>query len=387
VLGVVARVETNRYPVDLLDPGGGVLAELVDDDVTTTGPSGERARFREIEIELAAGVSDAEVSSLVDHLVDRGARPSTSSKVLRALGGPEAAPTEVPAPDLGAKPTAREVVEAAIARSVRAIVLNLPGVRLGEDDEAVHQARVGTRRLRSDLRTFRPLLDRDWARELTDELRWLGDALGKVRDLDVMLITLADVIATERSVTPADAAQLIEVLEAERDDRRRALLEALGTTRAFELLDVLIDASQNPMTEPEADGPATDVLPRLVRKPWRRIERAVDRLDAESPDEELHAVRILAKRCRYAAEAVRPAAGKNAKRFAKAMSNVQDCLGELNDAVLISNHLRRTAAADPETAYVAGQLSGILAVRAHGTAAAFRPVWQEASKQRLRRWW
>ena len=61
-----------------------------------------------------------------------------------------------------------------------------PGVRLGIDIEDVHQARVATRRLRSDLRTFQPLLDEAWADALRDELRWLGAELGRVRDAEVL---------------------------------------------------------------------------------------------------------------------------------------------------------------------------------------------------------
>ena len=47
------------------------------------------------------------------------------------------------------------------------------------------------------------------------------------------------------------------------------------------------------------------------------------RLDEPPPAEQLHEVRIRAKRCRYAAEAVGPAVGKQAKRLASAVADVQ----------------------------------------------------------------
>ena len=68
-------------------------------------------------------------------------------------------------------------------------------VRIGEDPEGVHQARVATRRLRSHLRTFRKLLEPEWAEPLRDELGWLGDELGGVRDADVLLDRLKSRIA------------------------------------------------------------------------------------------------------------------------------------------------------------------------------------------------
>ena len=60
------------------------------------------------------------------------------------------------------------------------------GVRLGEDPEDVHQLRVGARRLRSDLSTFKSLLQEDLVRTWRDELGWLGTSVGTVRDMDVL---------------------------------------------------------------------------------------------------------------------------------------------------------------------------------------------------------
>jgi CHAD domain-containing protein len=81
----------------------------------------------------------------------------------------------------------REVISASIAAGVAALVEQDPGIRLGGDSEHVHKARVATRRLRSDLRTFRPVLDRGWVGRMREELRWVGAALGAVRDADVLL--------------------------------------------------------------------------------------------------------------------------------------------------------------------------------------------------------
>ena len=72
-------------------------------------------------------------------------------------------------------------------------------MRRGGDPEVVHQARVATRRLRSDLRTFEHFVDHEWAAELRAELRWLGAELGAVRDVEVL-----------RDRLRADVAQLAE---------------------------------------------------------------------------------------------------------------------------------------------------------------------------------
>ena len=77
--------------------------------------------------------------------------------------------------------------------------------------------------------------------------------------------------------------------------------------------------------------------------PWKKLAKAVKALDDPPPDEELHAVRIRAKRCRYAVEAVAPVVGKEAKRIASAVAGLQGVLGDHQDAVVAEGWLREAA--------------------------------------------
>src|SRR5436190_877604 len=79
---------------------------------------------------------------------------------------------------------------AAAARAVlrfylRAFASAEPAARAGEV-EPVHQLRVATRRLRTALRLFGPLLPARFAAAAHRDLAWLGGAIGAVRDLDVL---------------------------------------------------------------------------------------------------------------------------------------------------------------------------------------------------------
>ena len=135
----------------------------------------------------------------------------------------------------------------------------------------------------------------------------------------------------------------------------------MRSDRYLDLLDRLLAAAR---VVPSSDG-AADLdleLGDLVAGPWKKLRRAVEALGDEPPDVALHAVRIRAKRCRYAAEAVSPAIGKPAKRFAAAVAGVQDVLGEHQDAV------------------VAGQW-----LRAHATAGGSDPVERALRRRRARR--
>lgn len=292
----------------------------------------------------------------------------------------------VEVPDLPDSPTARRVFRVAIAKPARQLIVDLPGVRAGVDPQAVHRARVATRRIRSYLKAFASLIDRDWGQGLRTDLRRLGDALGGVRDLDVLLGTVTELTVAEPTIVEADANLLIAHFVRSRAERRQCLLAALDHEQTTHTLDDLVAAASDPRTGPEADRPAREVLPKIIRRPWRRLRRSVAALGPEPAHDDLHEVRILAKRCRYMAEAIRPALGDDAKRSARTMADIQSCLGTVNDAVTIGAQLRSAADADPTVAFVAGQMSGILAERAAVRRVDFWPLWERAEKQWLRTW-
>src|SRR5690606_14724630 len=108
-----------------------------------------------------------------------------------------------------------------------------------------------------------------------------------------------------------------------------------------------------------AAEPAGRALPPLVARAWRRLDTAARHVLAEeeirpagAPDEDWHRTRIRAKRARYAAEAVAPVLGKDAKRLAKRLSRVTDLLGDHQDAVHAATVAERLAAdAEPDLAF------------------------------------
>jgi len=384
----VARFTTSRFARTWRTPDGRNVVELTDDRVQVQRPDGERRDWRELEVELAPDADEPTLAGIVERLEAAGAQDGgTTPKLMQAVGDPALGPADIVEPALPKKPTAREVIQAAVARSVTDLLLHLPAARIGQDIEGVHQARVATRRLRSDLRTFRPLLDPDWARSLELDLQWLADDLGKVRDADVLVSRLRVTIEEHPELETPGARGVIKALETQRRRDNRTLLDHLNRKRADQLFNRLVEAAANPMTTPKADDLARDRLPRLVRKRWRRLQRAVDALDPEPPIEDLHRVRILAKRTRYAAEAVIPAFGPQATAFAKSIAGIQDVLGELNDAEVAEDWLATLAeTADGSTAFAAGRMAQIISTN----GLQFRHGWQKhyrrAGRKKLQAW-
>ncbi|MDQ1519314.1 MAG: hypothetical protein QOI55_387, partial [Actinomycetota bacterium] len=308
-------------------------------------------------------------------------------KVVRALGPRALEPPDVVARELDDTATAGEVVRSAIANALRRLMVHDAGVRLGDDPEAVHQARVATRRLRSDLRTFRDFLEPEWNESLREELKWLGAELGTVRDGDV----LVDRLRSHARRLPDEEHLVVERVisrrSAERDDAHTELLDAYRSSRYVELLDRLVDAIREPLFTEAAGGRAAEVLPEVVKGPWKHLRDAVDALGDAPPDESLHDVRKRAKRCRYAVEAVAPVVGKRAREFAGRVADVQEVLGEHQDAVIARTWLGKAAAdLSPNEAYAAGMLAGVELGAASTSRDAFPAAWKSAAKKQLRTW-
>jgi len=378
----VARVQTRRLVRRWLTADGAVVAELADDDVRGSTPDSGEVAFREIEVELAPDADGRVLEEVVERLTaaNRSAeRPIP--KLARILGPVALEPPDVEVTPLPYKPTARQVIEGALASSVARLLLQLPAARLGTDPEGVHQARVASRRMRSDLKTFEPLLDSAWSTGLAAELGWLIDELGAVRDADILGVKLRDVIARHPEFNLDAARRVLLQLQLQRRRDRRRLLRHLGSKRAVVLYDHLVAASAEPATVSRADRRAGDVMPKLVRKRWKRLDRAIGRLGRHPTPAELHTVRILAKRVRYATEAVAPAAGKQARKFAKDAARIQDALGELNDAAVAGAWLTAIAEQlDGPAAFAAGQMTQQLVVEARSLDKQWRAAHKSMTK-------
>jgi len=384
----VARIRTVRTGIDLRDHEGALVAEVVDDEVSVLHGGRVATRFREVEVELGQRPPAGLLDTVVARLRKAGAGvPDSMPKVIRALGARALAPPEVAPAALGRRPSGAELVRHAIATAPDRIIRHDPGVRIGDDPEDVHQARVGTRRLRSDLRTFAPLLDEDWLAALRGELRWLAGALGAVRDADVLSERLRRQASTLPEPDTGGLAPLFRRLAKERDAARADLLEVMHSPRYVVLLDRLVAGAAEPPCRRRADHPAADVVPGLVASPWRKLAHAVDALPAGPSADDLHQIRILAKRARYAAEAVAPLVGGKASKFAATLAGLQTVLGDLQDATVAEAWLRAAAeGADATVSLAAGELIAVQLAEASACRARWPKSWDKASAKKLRTW-
>lgn len=381
----VAELRTLRTKRHVFADDGTDLAEVVEDDVRVVDGSRVVERFRELEIELMRGAADETLDRLAALLRAEGAGPpDPTPKNVRALGD-RARDPEIAAPSIGPKASAGDLVRAVLASSVERLVRIDAAIRLNPDPEAVHDARVAVRRLRSDLRTFVPVLDRDWACELRNRMRWLGDGLSAARDADVMLTRLERRTLELPESDRRRSDELLDRFRAGRDEAYERVRAMLHEERYVELLRDIVDAAKRPTLNPCAADAASDVIPALMADAWAALRRAVRERGRPPSDRELHRIRIKAKRVRYAAEAITPVIGQPARRFAKRVERLQTVLGDHHDAVVAGLRLRSEGERSG-AGFLAGELVVLEYQSACDARTAWGNVWREAAKKRYRFW-
>ena len=299
----------------------------------------------ELELELKEG-APRHLFELVRELGEIGGlRPGVMTKSDRgfrvARGTPDRASKADP-PRVVPHMSAGDAFGIIVHASLRHFGLNASLVEDRRAPDALHQARVALRRLRSALSLFKPVVaDADHA-ELTAALQDLSQVLGRARDLDVHL---------SRHVQGADGPP--------QDGSGRALYLAEIERRRLVAYDHVVARLRSPacgalllrlVEWTEAGRWRTDADPRrskarerpvrrfaagMLRKRRRRVLRRGRDLAGLDP-EARHRVRIAAKKLRYAAEffaglARRPKAVRRHRRFVAALEGLQDTLGTLND--------------------------------------------------------
>jgi CHAD domain-containing protein len=359
----VARLRTRRVGVRVRE-NGRPLAEVVFDSVAVLENQRVVRTWEELEVELLEG-DERTLRQIEKRLRRAGAgRPEPRTKLAQALA--LAAPTEPPAPR-----TPQEALRAMLALQLDRILAHDPGTRLGADIEDLHQLRVASRRLRAFLRAARPLLEPTWADELREELKWVGSALGPVRDLDVLIEHLRGEVAVFEGEDRRAAESLVRRLDRRRERARDRMLTALDDDRYLALLVRLEDAVESPRL---LDDETT--LASIWSGEFRKLRKAARAVDDDSPDEELHAVRIRAKRARYAAELAAGELGKPGERFVSEAKRLQDVLGEHQDSSVAEERIRALLK-DAKTP-AAHRAGGRLIEREHARRAAARAGFPEA---------
>ncbi|WP_106848767.1 CYTH and CHAD domain-containing protein [Blastococcus sp. Marseille-P5729] len=334
----VVRLTTRRTVHELLDPSGGLLAEVCDDRVESKPDIDglDEIAWREWEVELHAA-DPALLDAIEPLLIERGASADVGpSKLARALAHlvPDGPPQ--PAPP-GKKPTVADVAREYLWQEIGRLKDHDAGARLHEPD-AVHQMRVAARRLRSVLSSYRDIVGRERSAELRGELKALADSLGGARDSEVMLARLNALLDAQppETVLGPVRERINDELTARYDEAHADAMKFMSSGRYYALLDAL-DALVLDW-EPAGGTEPAKALRGVFDRDWKRVRGAVHEAneieDQAEHEHALHEVRKSAKRLRYGMDSAHAVIGKDAKKLAKASAAITEILGDHNDSVI-----------------------------------------------------
>ena len=300
-----------------------------------------RESICEIEIELKRGDPPALIELALELLKADGERSLALTPVVRSKaerGYQLASQQRPPAIKASAKGfvknlTRRSSTESAlrstISHGLAVLIANIELLLRHDDPEYIHQSRVALRRVRSAIRLF-DREERDVPRWLNDELRWFARALGAARDWDVIA---GETLPALSGAIGADAVKLLVAKASMK--RRQAHINVRKAARSSRYAALALNLERWCMT-PVPGGTALlgDVAaPALKGASKKLFKRACFFAALSAPRR--HRVRILAKRLRYALDLFAVALPKHAAgRYIEALAELQDTLGQLNDAAV-----------------------------------------------------
>lgn len=382
-LAPIARLNTLRSVVDLLDGQGRRLAEVSDDQVAAMAvgfrTESRVQHWREWEIEVvdaglvaaSAGGTDAFLDAVGQVLQPAGARPSgVGSKVEKVVGKavdpldprvPLAGTGTTEDPDGGA-PAVRAVLAATVRAQLKILKGWDPLVRRDVED-SVHQYRVACRTLRSLLQTYAPLLEADATDAAIRDLRKLGKLLSVARDAEVVRDQVQEKVAALpggpqgaiAGMIPGKTVKRLRGVKAEAYEAAHARqVKRMRSGWYFEVLDRLDAFALTLPLNPELTEGDTAAAAAMVPLATAQVDSVLALAAAVGSEQDqarridlMHEVRKEAKRLRYAVKAVQDATGLDlgAELVArmKTAKKLQEALGEHRDSVMFQEHVLATS--------------------------------------------
>jgi CHAD domain-containing protein len=231
-----------------------------------------------------------------------------------------------------------------IAEQYQRIIDQENGVLSDTDSEYLHQMRVGTRRLRTALQVFENVVDLPETCSF-QRVKFLGKALGKLRDLDVQIYTLT--YDYHPHLESTEQLSLDDVLISLKKQRRKAFtgVKTVFKGKKYQSFKVAYEEWLNhPQYRAIAQLPLAPLLPDLLSPllshfllhPGWLVD--LDNLD-EADTTQLHDLRKSCKHVRYQAEFFAPVMGQEFTTWIKELKKIQDDLGMVQDSYVLQDLL------------------------------------------------
>lgn len=215
------------------------------------------------------------------------------------------------------------------------LVQEINGVRHSRDIEAVHRMRVASRRLRATLPLFGSNLAGKRHQDWIKAVRSITRALGEARDGDVQIEHVSSFLETLQPPYRAGVRRLLLRLKQQRLSLQPKVLKALDK---FEKSGLVTEMAQKlapfDIYRDRLDSSDPVLIETANQAIHARLAEflAFDEIVHEPEKiQEIHAMRIAAKRLRYTLETFAPLFDDGLKETIKTMRASQDMLGSIHD--------------------------------------------------------
>jgi inorganic triphosphatase YgiF len=331
-LGKIGKLEKQLEPKTrsvverstwLIDRDGSLIEVALDSGSISAG--GEKESVRELELELKAGEPAALFGLAKEIAQDVSLEIGVLSKEQRGrMLGDHALDHEQKArePDVSESLTVGQAFAAIVQECIRHFRLNQVLITAERDPDALHQARVAMRRLRTAFRLFRPVIRQASLEPLKSELRDFLNPFGDARNLDVYLSHHGEDLGWRDR----------RKLKAARSNSYDLVIESLNSQRTREMMIDLVEWTASDDWRKEASGePIAKFAARRLDRCWKKVRRDAAKL-SDLPEKRLHRLRIDIKELRYSAEFLAALySRKKVRNFAASLEAMQECLGLIHD--------------------------------------------------------
>jgi CHAD domain-containing protein len=341
VLLPLVRLHAREHPMSVLDGEEKTVVRLTLEEVALTGPAAAsrlRARVRVTAIRGYDKARQHVQATLEQELGFKPADEPLVDEAVRVAGGvPGGFPAKIDVPLRFDEPA--DAATAAVLRALLDVIeANLDGTIADLDSEFLHDLRVSVRRSRAVQRELKGVFGPEELAHFRSEFRWLQQATGDARDLDVYVLEFESMRSLVPEAMRSDLDPLLDVLRTRRTKARFGLVAALRSERATKLLadwraflDGLVAADE--AERPDAAQPIGTVAGTRILKVYNRMVRMGNAIDASTPAEDYHELRKKGKELRYLLElfgaALYPA--EVVKPMIRTLKGLQDVLGRHQD--------------------------------------------------------
>lgn len=321
-----------RRRTRLIEAEGAVIELALDEGEILAGLS--RQPILELELELKSGRAAALFAQARRLSGEAGLRLSLISKSERGhalAAGRAGDPVKYRVPSLRPDMPTGEAFRALIFAALYQLEANAALLAERPSIEAVHQARVGLRRLMVLIAAFGKLTGDAEQTDQRAELKRLTGVFADARSLDVFIAETFRPFARHDDGMAEFGRALLAAQSAARDRARAAVADKAFAAALLGLVEWISIGrwSTDPVTAAVAERPIRDIAASLLRHRWSVFLKRGAAIDWHDPFAR-HKLRIQAKKMRYLADGLAPLFG-GGEGLLQALERFQDLAGRLND--------------------------------------------------------